>query len=120
MRISDWSSDVGSSDLKESRKVKDLVANLEAPREAKDALEAGTPVIDTAINRTLLRELSLLTAKPFIYVLHCDAEELADEELKNRLRALIEPSSAIFLVSKFYAGLLSLQFHETLEFLPQA
>src|SRR3546814_7103328 len=106
MRISDWSSDVGSSDLKESRKVKDLVANLEAAREAKAALEAGTPVIDTAIDRTLLRELSLLTAKPFIYVFNCDAEELADEELKNRMRELIAPSEAIFLDAKFETELI--------------
>ena len=71
---------------KESRKVKDLVANLEAAKEAKEALEAGTPIIATSIDRDLLRELSLLTAKPFIYVFNCDADELGDEELKGRMR----------------------------------
>ena len=81
---------------KESRKVKDLVANLEAAKEAKEALESGTPIIATDIDRSLLRELSLLTAKPFIYVFNCDADELADEELKDRMRALVAPSEAIF------------------------
>src|SRR3546814_4352174 len=120
MRISDWSSDVGSSDLKESRKVKDLVANLEAAREAKAALEAGTPVIDPEIDRTLLRELSLLTAKLFIYVFNCDAEELADEELKNRRLELIAPSVAIFLDAKFESELIELDDEEAVEFLAEA
>src|SRR3546814_2489196 len=120
MRISDWSSDVGSSDLKESRKVKDLVANLEAAREAKAALEAGTPVIDTAIDRTLLRELSLLTAKPFIYVFNCDAEELADEELKNRMRELIAPSEAIFLDATLELEPIELDDEESVAFLAAA
>ncbi|NYG60397.1 hypothetical protein BJ980_003320 [Nocardioides daedukensis] len=105
---------------KESRKVKDLVANLEAAREAKAALEGGTPVIDTTIDRTLLRELSLLTAKPFIYVFNCDAEELADEELKNRMRKLIAPSEAIFLDAKFESELIELDDEEAVEFLAEA
>jgi ribosome-binding ATPase len=93
---------------KEARKAKDLVANLEAAKEAKEALEAGTPIIATSIDRTLLRELSLLTAKPFIYVFNCDSDELADEELKGRMRALVAPSEAIFLDAKFEAELVEL------------
>jgi GTP-binding protein YchF len=90
---------------KESRKVKDLVANLEAAKAAKEALESGTPIIATDIDRSLLRELSLLTAKPFIYVFNCDADELADEDLKDRMRAIIAPAEAIFLDAKFEADL---------------
>jgi len=93
---------------KESRKVKDLVANLEAARAAKDALESGTPIIATAIDRSLLRELSLLTAKPFIYVFNCDADELADEALKDKMRAIIAPAEAIFLDAKFESELVEL------------
>lgn len=90
---------------KESRKVKDLVANLEAARAAKEALESGTPIISTDIDRSLLRELSLLTAKPFIYVFNCDADELADEALKDKMREIIAPAEAIFLDAKFEADL---------------
>ena len=93
---------------KEARKAKELVANLEAAKEAKEALEAGTPIIATSIDRSLLRELSLLTAKPFIYVFNCDSDELADEELKERMRALVAPSEAIFLDAKFEAELVEL------------
>ncbi len=38
-----------------------------------------------------MRELSLLTAKPFIYVFNCDADELADEALKDEMQALVAP-----------------------------
>jgi GTP-binding protein YchF len=105
---------------KESRKVKDLVANLEAAKEAKAALEAGTPIIATSIDRTALRELSLLTAKPFIYVFNCDADELQDEELKGRMRELVAPSEAIFLDAKFESELIELDDEEAVEFLAEA
>ncbi len=93
---------------KESRMRKELAAQLAAVREAKEALEAGTPIIASKIDRALLRELSLLTAKPYIYVFNCDADELADEELKDRMRALVAPAEAIFLDAKFEAELVEL------------
>ncbi|KQQ41816.1 redox-regulated ATPase YchF [Nocardioides sp. Leaf307] len=93
---------------KEARGNKAVTANLEAAKEALGHLEAGTPVIDTTVDRALVRELSLLTAKPFIYVFNCDADELADEELKDRMRALVAPSEAIFLDAKFESELVEL------------
>ena len=105
---------------KESRKVKDLVANLDAAREAKEALESGTPIISTSIDRSLLRELSLLTAKPFIYVFNCDSDELADEELKARMREIVAPAEAIFLDAKFESELVELDDEEAAEFLAEA
>ena len=109
---------------KESRKVKDLVANLEATKAAKEALEAGTPVIDLIsagkLDGALLRELSLLTAKPFIYVFNCDSDELADEELKAKMRDLVAPAEAIFLDAKFESELVELDEEEAAEFLAEA
>ena len=93
---------------KEARGKKELLANLEAAREAKEALEAGTPIIATSIDRALIRELSLLTAKPYIYVFNCDQDELADEALKGRMRELVAPAEAIFLDAKFEAELVEL------------
>ena len=57
---------------------------------------------------TLLRELSLLTAKPYIYVFNCDADELADEDLKQQMRDLVAPAEAIFLDAKFESELVEL------------
>lgn len=105
---------------KESRKVKELVANLEAARAAKEALESGIPIIQTSIDRDLLRELSLLTAKPFIYVFNCDSDELADEDLKAKMREIIAPAEAIFLDAKFESELVELDDEEAAEFLAEA
>jgi GTP-binding protein YchF len=93
---------------KEARTKKELGANLGAAKEALAHLEAGTPIIATSIDRSLIRELSLLTAKPFIYVFNCDADELGDEALKAKMRELIAPAEAIFLDAKFEAELVEL------------
>jgi ribosome-binding ATPase len=93
---------------KEARIKKDLAPALAATQEALAALEGGTPIIATSIDRALIRDLSLLTAKPFIFVFNCDADELADEELKAKMRALVAPAEAIFLDAKFEAELVEL------------
>ena len=93
---------------KEARGNKAIAANLDAAREALSALEAGTPVINTSIDRALIRELSLLTAKPFIYVFNCDADELGDDLLKKKMQELVAPSEAIFLDAKFESELVEL------------
>ena len=93
---------------KEARIKKETQPKAAAVAEAKEALESGTPIIATKIDRDLLRELSLLTAKPYIYVFNCDADELSDEDLKAQMRALVAPSEAIFLDAKFEAELVEL------------
>ncbi|WP_091729011.1 redox-regulated ATPase YchF [Nocardioides scoriae] len=93
---------------KEARGDKARGAHLAAAREALEALEAGTPISSTKIDRDLVRELSLLTSKPYIYVFNCDADELADEELKDRMRAIVAPAEAIFLDAKFESELVEL------------
>ncbi len=93
---------------KEARANKALNANLEAAREAKELLESGTPIISSKIDRDLVRELSLLTAKPYIYVFNCDADELGDDDLKQKMRNIIAPAEAIFLDAKFESELVEL------------
>ncbi len=93
---------------KEVRGDKARAANLAATQEAKEALEAGTPILATRIDLSLLRELSLLTAKPYIYVFNCDADELNDESLKEQMRKIVAPAEAIFLDAKFESELVEL------------
>ena len=93
---------------KEARAKKDLGPVVAAAKEAQEALEAGTPVIATGIDRTLIRELSLLTAKPYLYVFNCDADELGDEDLKAKMREIVAPAEAIFLDAKFESELVEL------------
>ncbi|GAA4700014.1 redox-regulated ATPase YchF [Nocardioides nanhaiensis] len=93
---------------KEARAKKELAPVLAATKEAMAHLEAGTPIIATDIDRELVRELSLLTAKPFIYVFNCDADELADAALKARMQEIVAPAEAIFLDAKFESELVEL------------
>jgi ribosome-binding ATPase len=93
---------------KEARLKKENAAVLEAVREAQRALEAGTPITEAALDIGLLRELSLMTAKPYVYVFNCDADELGDEAVKDRMRDLVAPAEAIFLDAKFEAELVEL------------
>jgi GTP-binding protein YchF len=93
---------------KEAKGRKELQANVTAAKEALAALEAGTPIIATRIDRDLIRELMLLTAKPYIYVFNCDADELGDEQLKKQMSELVAPHEAIFLDAKFEAELVEL------------
>jgi GTP-binding protein YchF len=93
---------------KEARGNKAVAANLSAAQEAKEHLEAGTPIISTGIDRDLVRELSLLTAKPYIYVFNCDTDELGDEGLKQKMRDIVAPAEAIFLDAKFESELVEL------------
>ena len=97
---------------KEARTKKELAAVLAGTRQAQEALESGTPVISLirsgALDGVLIRELSLLTAKPYIFVFNCDADELGDDELRASMQALVAPHEAIFLDAKFEAELVEL------------
>ena len=93
---------------KEAKGNKSLAPVVAAAQEALGHLEAGTPISSTSVDRELVRELSLLTAKPFIYVFNCDADELADETLKAKMQELVAPAEAIFLDAKFEADLVEL------------
>jgi len=105
---------------KEARGKKELTANLEAAKAAKEALEAGTPIIATDIDSSLIRELMLLTSKPYLFVFNCDSDELDDDELKQRMRDLVAPAEAIFLDAKFESELIELDEEEAVEFLAEA
>jgi ribosome-binding ATPase YchF (GTP1/OBG family) len=64
-----------------------------------------------------LRELQLLTAKPFLYVFNVDEAEMADEPEKDELRALVAPAEAIFVDAKIESELIELPDDEALELL---
>ena len=102
---------------KEARMNKDRAAVLAAAEEAQKVLEQGTTVFAAGLDPEPLRELTLLTAKPFIYVFNVDEDELGDEEFKDRMRAIVAPAEAIFLDAKVEAELSELDDDEALELL---
>jgi ribosome-binding ATPase len=94
-------------------------AVLEAALAAQDLLNSGTTLYAGAgkVDLTQLRELSLLTAKPFIYAFNLDEDGLSDPALQDRLRALIAPADAVFLDAKLEAELAELDAAEAAELL---
>ena len=72
------------------------------------------------IDLAALRELQLLTAKPFLYVFNCDVGELGDDDLRKRLSALVSPAEAVFLDAKTEADLTELPEDEAAELLAEA
>jgi GTP-binding protein YchF len=104
---------------KETRMAKDKQkqAVVAAVEQAKGVLDEGTTVFAAGLDPEPLRELHLLTAKPFIYVFNVDEEELVNEGLKAELRALVAPAEAVFLDAKIEAELIELPDDEALELL---
>jgi GTP-binding protein YchF len=96
-------------------------AVLDAARAAQTLLESGTTLhagADAAgIDVSLLRELSLMTAKPFIYVFNVDEDGLTDTDRHAELRALVAPADAVFLNAKLEAELLELDDEDAAELL---
>ncbi|MGH3423834.1 MAG: redox-regulated ATPase YchF [Nocardioidaceae bacterium] len=93
---------------KDAKKDKAVAAQVTAIQHAKDVLESGTGVFQASLDPEPLRDLHLLSAKQQLFVFNCDADELADEELKTRMRDLVAPAEAIFLDAKFEAELVEL------------
>ncbi len=102
---------------KEARINKAKVAGLTAIKEAQEVLNSGRGVFMAGLDREPLRELFLLTAKPNVFVFNCDSDELADEDLKSELRALVAPAEAIFLDAKIESELVEMEPDEAREFL---
>jgi len=102
---------------KEARIKKEVQPTLEAVRQAQQVLDAGRTVFGAGLDREPLRELHLLTAKPFLYVFNLDEEELGDEALRAELAALVAPAEAVFLDAKVEMELIEMAEDEALELL---
>jgi ribosome-binding ATPase len=102
---------------KEVRTDKTKAAVLAAAEEAQKVLDRGDTIFHSGIDREPLRELFLLTAKPFLYVINADETELADDAFKARMQELVAPAEAVFLNAKLEAELGELDEAEALELL---
>ncbi len=105
---------------KEAKIKKESRPKFEAWQEAYRVLGDGKGVYAAGLDLEPLRDLFLLTAKPFIYVFNCDQDELADEDLHAQMRGLVSPAEAIFLDAKFEAELVEMDADEASEFLADA
>ena len=106
---------------KEARKDKERAAELEAAKKAQAVLEDDRTLFAAAKNGEIdladLKELHLMTAKPFLFVFNSDEEVLTDEDRKQQLRELVAPADCVFLDAKSEAELLELDEVEAAELL---
>ena len=102
---------------KEARQNKERAAVLDAVKAAEKVIADGKVLSQSDVDLALIKELGLLTAKPFLYVFNVDAAELADSDLRQKLSALVAPAEAIFLDAKTEAELSELDDVEALELL---
>ena len=102
---------------KEARVNKERQQIVDAVKEAEAVLNSGKPLSSSKVDLTLVAELHLLTAKPFLYVFNVDAAELNDADLRTKLAALVAPAEAIFLDAKTEAELAELSDDDALELL---
>ena len=102
---------------KEARTNKEIALVVEAVKKAEAHLQSGKPLSSSGLDLDLLRDLHLLTAKPFLYVFNVDAAELNDGNLRKKLADLVAPAEAIFLDAKTEAELAELSDEDALELL---
>jgi len=100
---------------KEARTKKENRPKLEITQRAKEILDSGRTLFSAQneIDTTELRELSLLTVKPFLYVFNADEGVLTDNARREELAKLVAPADAVFLDAKIEAELLELDDEES-------
>ncbi|QEW03625.1 redox-regulated ATPase YchF [Microbacterium lushaniae] len=90
---------------------------LETARAAEEALQKGQLLSASGIDIAPIKELGLLTAKPFIFVFNVDEAVLTDEARKAELAALVAPAQAVFLDAKIESELIDLDPEDAAELL---
>jgi GTP-binding protein YchF len=91
---------------------------LETAKAAVEWLNAGKPLSsDTKLDLEPIRELGLLTAKPFIYVFNVDEAILGDSAKLAELASLVAPAKAVFLDAKLESELIELDAEDAAELL---
>lgn len=106
---------------KEARKNKELTEQVEGAKKAQEILDDGRTLSSSAakgeIDLASVRELHLMTAKPFLYVFNSDESVLTDEAKQQELRDLVAPADCVFLDAATESELLELDDEEAAELL---
>lgn len=102
---------------KEAKKDKEKTGMVEAVKSAQKILEDGVTLFSSGVDTAPLRELHLLTTKPFLYVFNSDESVLTDEARKKELADLVAPARCVFLDAKTESELLELDDEEAAELL---
>jgi ribosome-binding ATPase len=102
---------------KEARTHKDRRPVYDAAVAAQEILNGGTTLFAARTDTSLLRELNLMTTKPFLYVFNADEAVLTDDARVAALREMVAPADAVFLDAKIEAELQELDDESAAELL---
>ncbi len=105
---------------KEARTHKDRRPVFDAATAAQQVLDTGMTLFSSPprdVDVSLLRELNLMTSKPFLYVFNADESVLTDSAKVAELRDLVAPADAVFLDAKIEAELQELDEESAAELL---
>ncbi|OBJ04187.1 redox-regulated ATPase YchF [Mycobacterium sp. 1482292.6] len=102
---------------KEARNNKERKPVHEAAVAAEAVLDSGKTLIAAGVDAAPLRELNLMTTKPFLYVFNADESVLTDDARKAELSAMVAPADAVFLDAKIEAELQELDDESAAELL---
>jgi ribosome-binding ATPase len=102
---------------KEARNNKERKPLLDAAVAAQTILDGGTTLFAAGVDAAVLRELNLMTTKPFLYVFNADESVLTDDARKDELRAMVAPADAVFLDAKIESELIELDEESAAELL---
>jgi len=84
---------------------------------AQEALQRGQLLSASGLDLAPIKELGLLTAKPFIFVFNVDESVLTDAAKKAALAELVAPAQAVFLDAKIESELIDLDPEDAAELL---
>jgi GTP-binding protein YchF len=90
---------------------------LDTAIEAQKVLNEGKPLSSSSLDIEPIKELGLLTAKPFIYVFNVDEDVLGDAAKRAELEALVAPAKAVLLDAKLESELIDLDAADAAELL---
>jgi len=90
---------------------------FETTSEARKILDSGQVLYGSKLDLSLLQDLQLLSAKPFIYVFNVDENDLNNKSIQNELSATVAPARAIFLCAQVESELIDLPDEEARELL---
>ena len=102
---------------KEARVRKEAKAAVDEVTHAQSVLNEGRTLFSAGLDSPRLRELNLMTVKPFLYVFNADESVLTDDARRKELAELVAPAEAVFLDAKVEQELLELDAESAQELL---
>jgi GTP-binding protein YchF len=106
---------------REVRRQSELEGVLVEVSKAERILDQGRTIASAAaageVDRDLLSDLHLLSAKPFVYVFNVDEGSIGDEPLRNRLSDLVAPAESVTVCAQIEAELAALDPSDAAELL---